>query len=62
MKPTLFHTLLKTRTNSVQDGSLLADADIPNAHDFPKALHNKIRCRGKVVRVGAMKACEGAEV
>jgi len=46
----------------VQDGSLLADADIPNAHDFPKALHNKIRCRGKVVRVGAMKACEGAEV
>jgi hypothetical protein len=38
------------------------DADIPNAHDLPKVLHNKMQCRGKVVPAGAMKACEGAEV
>jgi hypothetical protein len=54
MKHTIFHTVLNTRTSSVQGGSLLADADIPNDHDLRKALSNKTRCRGKVAPVGAM--------
>ena len=63
VKPTIFHSLLlNTRTSSVQGGSLLANADMPNDHDLHKALHNKIRCRGRVVPVGAMKTYEGAEV
>jgi hypothetical protein len=42
--------------------ALLADADIPNDRDLRKALHNKLRCRGKVVSVGPMKAYGGAGV